>query len=551
MAIYIELDGERIYDPVDGLKSVAVTENASDKGGPTRKFTKELQFFGRGYQILKEKLIDPAEGFANQVTIAIYDDCCTTQGRDLLFFKGVIKGTNVDWCHQECHVKATASEDDQPITCLDSTLIYDNRLGFQNRVHPRMAYCIEFRPGIIHDLLILLSVTTIAIFLPFGLLIFFFDLIIKALDKIPGINFKQPLKGGFGEEVDDFTHLIKSAIVGCGRKHPSPLVRDYIKNVCDICGLEYESSILSNPSSDYYNTVYFNAPIEKGELKDVNFKLDNAPILSGAQLLEQLNQVFNAQFIFKGNKIIQERKDLIRKAAGTWVKYSDIESQKRLKSALCFKWNGEGRPSYGRFEYSLDPTDWVGNEAKAVYNDIVEWNRPFSPSQKGEKNVTLPFGPVRFRSDAIERDSLDKWTWLPFVGGLIRGNDDAIIMNNGTCLNPKLIVWDGKDRYNGFAKKFNGHFNYPYWFNEFNNEKGVVQSANKPGCGLYPRFWEIENPRTSAIKGIDWDFSFYYTCEELQSYDINKTIPLPNGIGQITSIEINSSDRSIKVSGTI
>ncbi len=552
MATTVELNNERITDPIDGLKGLKVTEDKSTDGKPSRKFTKELKFYGRGAQIIREEIINKADGANRQIPIVVYDDCCNAEdGTDYIFFSGVIRGDNVDWCEGDCYISATASEDTSKIDCLESTVIYDNRNGFQNRNHPRVTYCLEFRPAILHDLVILLGVNILVILLPFRLVLLFVDIIIKLIDKIPGVKLEQPLKGGLGEELDDFSDLIKSAITGCGRQHPSPLVREYYQNVCEICGLSYESSVLNASGSEYYNLLYLNAPVEKGDRKNVTYKEENAPILSGTQLLQQMNGVFNMKYIIEGSTIIQERRDQIHKRLGTWIDYQSIKEAGRIAEEICYSWNGEDKPAYGTFEYSQDATDWVGNEAKSVYNEIVEWNKPYSSAQKGEKKVQIPFSMARFRSDGIDRDVLDAWAWLPLLGNIIKGTDNALVMNNGTCFNPKLLIWDGEDRKNAFVKKFNGHFNRPMWFDEENNVKGTVQSTRKPGCGLYPRFWEIDNPRTSGLQGIDWKFSFYYTCEELKTYNINKVITIPRGSSEITSVEISQEDRIITVKGTI
>ena len=535
MAIYIELNGERIYDPIDGLKNPTVSE-IKNSGSVSRKFSKELKFFGRSKEIIQQELIDPIDGASRQIPIKIYDDCCSSsKGGDYEFFEGVIRGDNVDWCEDDCFVTGTATEDDSQISCLESTVIYDNKNGFQNRQHPNMNYCLEFRPSILHDAIIILGFAILMIFQPFRLLVFAFDLLIRLVEKIPGVNFKEPLKGGFSAELTDINDMVKSVVAGCGRRHPSPLVREYLDNVCEICGVSYQSSILANSGSDFYNTVMQNAPLEKGDLKNEKFKEDNAPIYSGTQFLDLINQVFNAEYTIEEGVVKQERHDLLTASLGNWIDYNLIKSQGRLKSSICYSWNGDDKPAYGRFEYSQDASDWVGNEAKSIYNDIVEWNKPYSPAQKGEHRVLLPLSMARFRNDGLDRDVLSFWDWLPFIGSVMRQNDNALIMNNGTSFNPKFLIWDGKDRKNAFVKKFHGVFNKPFHFTD----------------KLYSEFHAISNPRDSNYQGFNFDFEFYYTCEELASYNINKGITIPKGAAKMVDVSINPEERTIKIKGRI
>lgn len=551
MAVFIELNGERIYDLVDGLKSTNVSQEATDDGGkPSRKFSKELKFFGRAKEIVTKELIDVQNGANKQIPFVLYDDCCTSStGGPYEHFRGVIRGDNVDWCDGDCFVSATASEDTAQIDCLESTVIYDNTYGFQQKEHPRMNYCLEFRPGIMHHLFIILGLSIITVFQPIRLVVFILDILIKIVGKV--IKLKQPLKGGLSAELTDFNDLLSEMITGCGRQHPSPLIRDYLENVCKVCGLSYNSSILTDPASDYFNTVMLNAPVEKGDRKNSNFKEENAPIFSGTDYLALINQVFNSQYIIENNAVLQERRDHLKNLLGTWIDYEQIKAEGRLKKLLCNTWNGDEKPSFGRFEYSQDATDWVGNEAKNYYNDIVEWNKPYSSAQKGSKHVLLPLSMPRFRNDGLDDDVLTFWKDVPFINRAIQENKNALIMNNGTCFYPKFLIWDGQSTKNSFVKKFDGKYNFPLTFSEQNNAKGTVQSTRKPNTNLYPRFWEIDNPRTSDIQGFDWSFEFYYTCEELRAYNINKSVKLPKGDGAIKSVDFNIEEQTIKVSGTL
>lgn len=552
---------------VDGLNKISITQSKREQDKTqARKFTQDMVFYGRGFEIIKTELIDPEDGGMRSIPFEIHDDCCTDgKGRNFVLFKGVIRGDGIDWCEGECHVTATASEDEALINCIESTLVYDNTLGFQNKKHPRMSYCLEFDPGILHDIIIISLFSLIPILETMRLLVATFNLIFVIISKVlkfVGVKVPSWMKNGIYDEYSDFVEEVERNFSTCGRRLPSPLVRDYIQNVCDICdGIQFKSTILNNPISEYYNSVWFHPEIREGHLYPPNFMLDNAPILTLDQMLDKLKPVFNAKWVLdENNTLLFERKDEIQQQLGNWIDYSILEEQGKIKSKICYSWNSEDRPAFGEFKYSKDQEDTVGNGALSRYNDIVEWNKPSNPIQGGKKEVTLQFGTPRFRGDGVDRDVLSFWEWLPFVGHYLKKDKHAIIMNNGKSTYPKLLIWDGKDLGNGtvvrrFVSGFpvgkNANFNFPYLFNEHNNIKDTAQPSNTPDAGLYPRFHDIDNPRTANKRGVDFEFELFYDCDILRSYNINKGIVTPKGLGEITDFKLNPLEKTIEVKGRL
>ena len=557
MIAYLE-DIKLTSREIDGLRNSVISQDReNDKGRQGKKFTEELTFTGRAFELIKKELIDPLDGNARTLKFELYDDCCSdSKGGAYLLFEGVIKGDSVDWCYGDCSCTATASKDDEKIDCFESTLIHDNHKGFRQQEHPRIAYCLEMRPGVLHLVILLVGFAVMVIMYTLLPIVAIIGTIIRLVCKIPGVKCRDSLKNGLTKDYLRFISLLTENLIGCGRKHPSPLIRDYIQNVCEKCGItSFKSSIYNDKTSDYFNTVYYFPQIDKGTRKEsLKFDEDNAPVLTGTGLLDQLKPVHNAQYLFENDELLFERKDHFKQIFGQWLSYADLEKAGLINEKLCFKWSGDEKPAYARFEYAKDAIDTVGSEASFIYNDIVEWNSPYSAAQRGEKRVQLEFAPARFRNDNIDNDILTKVDWLPFgFGATIRKYDNALITNNGTCFAPKLLIWDGVSRKDSFVKKFNGTYNYPFFFNEDNNVKGTVQASNKPNCGLYPRFHEIDNPRTTNKRGWDWSFSFNYTCEHLKTFNINKSILLPDGLAdaEIDSIKINPNQRLIEVNGTV
>lgn len=151
--IVIKLNGTEITGRLDGIESFNITlrEN-DDDGGLAKSYSTELRFFDDGYSILKSALIDDPNGFANQVDVQIFDECC---GR--LVFDGFIQGDGIDWCEPECWVSAQVVEKKTALNCIKSKLIYDNENGFLNVQQKKLRYCVDIRPDFIIGILIFLS----------------------------------------------------------------------------------------------------------------------------------------------------------------------------------------------------------------------------------------------------------------------------------------------------------------------------------------------------------------------------------------------------------
>lgn len=552
------LDGNPVQFPTKSLQYPKFTFRRNDETGEkSLSFTGDLEFMGADKDYIFQKLVTDPNARANSIVLKLVDDCCGNHE-----YKFLIKADSIEWCEADpnCSLTATAVEysvDSQYYACFKNTLVYDNHNGFQSQAHPRMTYCLEFRPSALQDAVILLGLLGDAVLISLVPLIIAFLLVVAVINGIiafinvlgAGLN---PIGGGVGNIASNllnFWQTYNEFFIGCGRKHPSPFVRSYVNNVCAKCGTTFQSSIFNDSNSDYYNTVYFNAPVSKGvdRTDNTTYWVDkNRPILSGSMFLDQVKLPHNAEWRIVNGVVILERRDFFQSSA-PWL---DLTSHPNIEK-LCWSWSKKDRPAYGDFQYGKDAVDWVGNEALDRWNEVVEWNSPPNPTQKGSKEVTLPFAAGRFRIDGIERDVLDSYNNWPIVGNVIQGFDHVLLLNNGTAFTPKLLIYDPSTPLSDARTMvyyppgntnagLNQHFNYPYWFDK-----------TTPG-NIYDRYWEIENPRSSTMLGLyDFEATIMFTCADKNAIDVDGTVMTSFGLGIVTSVDVDEATGRMIIKGTV
>jgi len=523
--------GTLITGRIDGIENFQITYREDDEtGNIASSYSSELTFYDDGYQFIKQNLIDNASGFLNYVNVKIWDACC-----EKVVFKGVIRGDSLDWCENDCYVSCNIIEQNEIVDCISNKLIWDNENGFLNRDFPAIKYCLQNRPLFIQLLLDALGAIVAQI---------------VNIVLIIGQILTSIFSSATAQKIENLRNEINGYLLPCGSYHPSPYIRDYIKNVCDICGLTFESSILNSPLSTYYNAVLFSSQVTRVYLpSDTSRKLidANKPLETLKSLLTgYLNPVFNAKFKIRNNKLIFERKDYFN-TGNQWIDVEYLQSQGRLvDNKVCYNWIDKQRPAFARFEYQGDAMEYIGNEYKPYYNDIVEWNSPPSPAQTGEYVVSLPLSPARFVGDA-ETNNIDLTYSSNFPG--------VLLMAQHTCFNYKFLIINPilqKVPYYFPDSAIGGaipgtrdveRFNYPFWFKEDRKDN------------LYSNFHYIDNPRLPQNVNFDFKFTFEFTCQEFADFEFGKTIRLIRGgqekFGQIKEIQVDFNKRTIQVTGVV
>lgn len=544
--------------------------NESDQKQKT--LSQEFEFTGDAFELIKATLIESPGAKLAFLSVKIFDDGCCDQ--DVLIFDGILQGSAVDWCWGECKCRGTFVEHTEKtkiFDCLKSTLLFDNHNGFQSMSHPRMRYCVEMRPAIFQYAMLSIGVliniilaSLIPIVAVISVIISIINAIIDVLQSF-GSNIENiDLDGNSDtntlEEFQAWRDRLNDSLIGCSRSHPSPYVRSYISNVCSKCGIGFQSSIFTNPASDYFNTVLLSAPVEKGT-KDpsVKYIYENRPILSLTGFLAKLMPVFSADWDIIDNNLVFEREDYFWNGP-FFVNYESLNGVDRITDKLCFSFSDEDIPAYARLEYQVDALDWCGNEAKDIYNNVVEWNQPFNEVQTGESATVLEFSMSRFRGDKIDPDVLEDFANVPWLSDSIAESQEALILPQGTAWNPKLLIIEPSNISDARVKRFHkpgigimdDHvFNYPFIFSEHECAPNTEYLSNVIGGSLYKRFHAWKNPKILSQKGLTFRFAFQYDCANLTGLSAAKFVGLPNGTGRIKTLNVNLKSKIIKISGSL
>ncbi len=572
------IDGENI-SPLDiqGDQQITTTITVEGEDNETLKkaMTGTLTFYGRAWEILNARLIEPVGGALAEVPYQIYNTCATPE---ILIFDGVFQGSAIEWCEGNCFCTVTGIEHTKEaaaMDCIMSTMIYDNTTGFQQRAHPRMVYLDEIRPEWLAHVALITGISVIGVYDSFTLLFYMVMTIINTVNVV--LNFlgmDEIDLDGDGETSNmnfwsDLRARLLDKLIGYGRKHPSPYLRNYILNVCEKCQIGFQSSILNDPSSEYYDTVLWSAPVEKGTRDEsITYIEKNRPIMSGKTLLDNLKPVYNASYTLReigGNTtLVFERKDKVF-TNPVWIDPAQLEAEGRLIGKVCYSWSEKQPYAFGILGFSEDGMDEPGNESRDFYKGVFEWNIPFNPAQRGEKLVAFQYGMNRNRNDGITPDVVGFYRWLGVIRDLIDSTDKAMLVSRGIASLPKLLVHDGdmavghvksgydRNTLNNPTFKPPGEcYNFPYWMTEYGCAPNTAYDSNEPELNLYGRFHAIDNPKVLGTRRIDFKFEFEFNANDLRTMDPRSKVPLQvaGGLsGRITSITINHTKGTIQILG--
>lgn len=621
MALRIIMDGALIdrEDHSNFDNAELVIQRSAEDGTQEFGFSAGVTFYGSAYNYIYDKLVLASNPQEAAIKVDIIDDCCN----DRLIYQGELNTESLDWCADSCEITADIQERDldaEKLGCVESTRVWDNRLGFQQQPHPFFWHCTESRPLFVQDIIMIFTIHftyfILPVFLVIGYLITMVNIIItvinvvigviNAIPGVPNIDKIDRIGDGdisFFDDVAGWITEMNTRASGCKFGHPAPLVRSYIQNVCDICGVSFSSTILNTPFRDdgtpnpYYNLCWLEAPVDKGKRDYTTWIDDNKPLLTGSAMLEKLRKPFYANWKIIDGVLYFETEDFFD-VAGSWFDATNLDDERIIE--LCFTYQKDTPPAFTTFQWTVDGVDWVGNEAKALYNDIVDWNPPGTVNKRlrGEQQWLIEFSPARFRSDGISRTIPETYKDIAqLLGGSLLADllidpkyDNALILPQDLTFIPKLLIWDGESPFTrakvirtpgaggtvgigpggifpGTFDNTDYYYNYPMYVAAADNpavqvgevardaEIGelLVRKVYIPG-NLFDNYLYKLDPKQELEAGYRFELRLNRDCKLLDEIDFEKTIKLPVPGGQTlngTMSEVRISETEVVITGTV
>jgi len=306
---------------------------------------------------------------------------------------------------------------------------------------------------------------------------------------------------------------------GCGREHPAPLIRDYITNVCNKCGIKVNAntadvffattintqksdSITVTEPNPYYNACLFYPSVKRGIRRYASINLfgesqrdytkyydpNNAPVWALSDMLDALKLEFNSQWQVRQEPgaipgtvdfyLYFKRKDFFQNTPPLYDFSIGGADRSKIVQGICYEPTDYTIPASMNGLYKDDPADKCGHENKRNMNgDPLSFNNTIvNPLFHGILDKTTTFGASKFRLDGSTSDYIYDAgqvvarspiaTLLPtvyFTLGRVfdfvrQYGDYAVLLQGETVTLPKILIWDGKNN-EGYGSESNAFLN--------------------------------------------------------------------------------------------
>lgn len=358
------------------------TQTNQDGSNYDKGVSSDLMFFDAAYSFIYDWLLTSECQILNAIEVKIID---LIAGGTYRIFE--IKNDNIDYApvDEPCQFHIKLREQDGSWHCIHKTFIWDNHQHWFEestvKPHPCFLTCIEPRPRLVQSVRMAL------------VLFFHSNPFINLIDFIT----KHPIE-------EDTRRILNVT-----RFVDAPLVRTYIRNVADKCGLimdtifdegnEWENVCLYYPQAGFMHENDEDTVISP----DLFWHYENRWLITAAELMDKLKPVFAAEwYVTPGNTIVfKHTKDLITVAA---IYDFTLPGSVPIYD-LRYTFNGDKKPAYGRYEYQTDGSDLASQEIANLYNDIIDYDGPANnPMLEGDKTKNFEFAPTGFIRDGRAKD---------------------------------------------------------------------------------------------------------------------------------------------------
>lgn len=373
------------WDKVNGNTSGETTETNPGGSNYDKGISVSVTLRDAAYQFVSDWLEGTPCSTLNAVEVMITDELCKKSYRTF-----EIKADNLSYSPfgAPCEYEVKLREADPVWHCVHKTFIWDNWqewfIDGGAKQHPCFLTGIESRPRLLSSARMGLSI--------FGRTIPLVSLIFNENDDA----FRRI------QNVDNFVD--------------APLIRDFITNVCGKCDLEVDT-IFHDEDSPYYNLCLFYPASGAMHISaaaavtspGLSFHFENRWNITLAELLDKLKPVFNAEwYVTPNNTLVFKPKQEFLNTAPIFDFSLPAVDQLWDKTSLRYTFNGDKKPAYGRYKYTIDGSDLASQEAQPLYNDIIDYDGPANNLML-EGNISKNF---EFASTGAIRDGRAKEDYL-------------------------------------------------------------------------------------------------------------------------------------------
>lgn len=552
-------------DSVD-VTSMKLNKSLNADNDPQKNQLADIEVYGTSYNFIKTNLFDSANLYSNSICVKVIDTECSN---DEYFFK--LETDSLRWCDNgECRMSFSMEQYDPLLDCIKQTVISDNANGlFQDNpvggmIHPRFRYCDVFKPTFVFGMLLTFANAVDALVASINIMIGSINFALAGINAILGTSFS----------IGNISY-VGPQLIGCDRAFPSPYIRTYIDNVCDICGTKMDvttNPILYDAVGYYYEACLLTAYSNKGVkvTSGQDYIVGNRPSWTLDVLLSKIKNFWNARWFIKGTEIYFERKDKIGQllwGSTPAIDFTTDADKDQLIGNVCYEWNGEGKLRRLNLNYSTDPTDAIGNEMLKRFNG--EYLEPSTNlNYKESREVTLfDFSAPAFVMDG--QDSLYDANVVNSMGavlsslqleGVLKTQADTIglakilIHLTGSGMSDARTYSQPYSNYNSLPEfaDDSGPF-FPITLSDlknYNPQMSFSVDADAVQQNLWD-YWQIEKPSNDKKTNIGFNFKLNYCCR-FNSLEIYQSVQFENGdIGEINFIEYDFANREITIKGNL
>ena len=338
-----------------------------------RSATAQVTIAGASETIVMDWLYATPCSQLNFFDIRITDVSC-----NLIYNMFSLKADNIEFCTNDgCGVTLPLREADNEYFKLKKISIMDNHLKWFSedgtKEHP------TFLVTMLNQMSLLQSVAI-------GMYLF--------VQNLPGV-------GLIVDAIADIEKAIRKSL-GVGHYAPAPLIRTLLENVTIKAGLSMETifDVGQDAENDclfipYGGDYHHNDAINGGGSPSKKYIWGNRYIWSADKFIEALCKAYNCYWEI-GNGTLYIRKNIDLTESEPFDFRGDIIGN------VCYAYNLEKKPSYGRYEYASDASDMSLNSSAIAYNDIVDFDgEADNPILEGELEKRLEFANTSFLHDSF------------------------------------------------------------------------------------------------------------------------------------------------------